>query len=54
MRNLFDVFNEVNLDGDGAINLMEFKRHIAAKRPDLFPMATSIFNSMDNVRSMYG
>jgi hypothetical protein len=50
MRRLFEVFNDVNLDGDGSISLMEFRKHMAITRPELQPMAASIFNSIDNVR----
>lgn len=52
MRRLFEFFSEVNLDGDGSINLMEFKKHISANRPELLPMAASIFYSLDNVRGV--
>ena len=50
MHRLFEFFTEVNLDGDGSINLMEFKKHISANRPELLPLAASIFYSLDNVR----
>jgi len=51
MRRLFEVFNDVNLDGDGSISLMEFRKHMAITRPELQPMAASIFNSIDNRRT---
>ncbi len=49
MRRLFDLFNDVNLDGDGSITLMEFRKHIQITRPELTGMAASIFYSLDNV-----
>lgn len=52
MKYLFDVFNEVNSDGSGSIDIVEFKRHIYKSKPHLSPMAVSIFHTLDKVGVM--
>ncbi|GFH08605.1 uncharacterized protein HaLaN_03591 [Haematococcus lacustris] len=47
MKNLWELFKELDIDKNHFISLSEFKRYMKRKQPHIAHMATSIFKSMD-------
>ncbi|KAJ9524954.1 hypothetical protein QJQ45_005852 [Haematococcus lacustris] len=48
MKNLWELFKELDIDKNHFISLSEFKRYMKRKQPHIAHMATSIFKSMDH------
>eukprot|EP00955_Chlamydomonas_euryale_P116252 366406-Chlamydomonas_euryale.AAC.15 len=51
MKLLYSIFKDMNLNDDGVVSYMEFKRHMVKHKPHLAHMSASIFKSLDKRKS---